>query len=283
MTIQWYPGHMAKAKRQVQEKLNLIDVVIEVVDARIPLSSRNPLVDELIRQKPKLVLINKSDLADPEATKKWVDYFEQDEMTSLIIDAQRGKGMNLIPGKVRELATPLLEKWERKGINPRPLRTLILGIPNVGKSTVINKLANKKIARIGDRPGVTKAQQWIKVGKEMELLDTPGILWPKFEDEQVGFRLALTGAIKEEIFDFQAATVFLLRFLTANYPTLLKNRYQLTELSDDMGDMFDAIGKRRGCLMGGGLVDYDRVAEIVFRDFRQGKFGNISLELPPND
>ncbi|WP_416150969.1 ribosome biogenesis GTPase YlqF [Salipaludibacillus sp. HK11] len=280
MTIQWYPGHMAKAKRQVLEKLKLIDVVIEIVDARIPLSSRNPMVDELTSHKPRLVLLNKSDLADPVATEKWTTYFETKGWASLVIDAQRGKGMSDIPLKVKELSKTLLDKFAAKGINPRALRALILGIPNVGKSTVINRIANKRITKIGDRPGITKQQQWIKVGKEIELLDTPGILWPKFEDQDVGFRLALTGAIKEEIFDFQETVVFLLDYLKEVYPNLLKNRYNLTELPEDVGELFDAIGKRRGCLVSGGLVDYDRVAEIVFRDFRQGKLGKISLEHP---
>lgn len=271
---------MAKARRQVQEKLKLIDVVIEIVDARIPVSSRNPMVDELTSHKPRLVLLNKSDLADPAITKEWIVYFESRNWATLVIDAQRGRGIKDIPVKVTELAKPLLDKFKSKGINPRAIRALILGIPNVGKSTVINRLASKKIAKIGDKPGVTKSQQWIKVGKEMELLDTPGILWPKFEDQDVGFRLALTGAIKEEIFDFQETVVFLLDYLKTEYPALLKERYSLTELPDDVTELFDAIGKRRGCLVSGGMVDYDRVAEIVFRDFRQGKLGNISLERP---
>lgn len=280
MKIQWYPGHMAKAKREVREKLKLIDVVIEIVDARTPLSSRNPTIEELVGPKPRLVLLNKADLADPEKTKQWLRYFESEYSQSLVVDAQKGEGIKHIPGKVRELAAPLLEKWKRKGINPRPLRTLILGIPNVGKSTVINKLHGKKIADIGDKPGVTKRQQWIKVGKEMELLDTPGILWPKFEDEEVGYRLALTGAVKEEIFDFQDTIVFFLKFMKDHYPDLLKERYDLHELPEDVVELFDDIGRRRGCLVSGGLIDYDRVAEIVFRDFRQGKFGAVTLEKP---
>ncbi|MCE7794624.1 ribosome biogenesis GTPase YlqF [Salipaludibacillus sp. CUR1] len=280
MAIQWYPGHMAKAKREVQEKLKLIDVVIEIVDARIPVSSRNPMVDELTANKPRLILLNKSDLADPAVTKEWVHFFEKRNWATLVVDSQRGKGINQVPGKVRELAKPLLDKFHAKGIHPRALRALILGIPNVGKSTVINRLANKKITKIGDKPGVTKSQQWIKVGKEMELLDTPGILWPKFEDQDVGFRLALTGAIKEEIFDFQETSVFLLNYLTEEYPERLKARFNLKELSEDVADLFDEIGKRRGCLVSGGLVDYDKTAEIIFRDFRQGKLGHISLERP---
>ncbi|MBU9720298.1 MULTISPECIES: ribosome biogenesis GTPase YlqF [Bacillaceae] len=280
MTIQWYPGHMAKARREAKEKLKLIDVVIELVDARIPLSSRNPVIDELAQGKPRLILLNKSDLADPNHTKNWKVYFEKKGNAVLQIDAQKGTGVKAISQEVQLLAKPLTDKMRAKGMNPRAIRALILGIPNVGKSTIINRLAGKKIAKIGDRPGITKAQQWIKVGKEMELLDTPGILWPKFEDQAVGYRLALTGAIKEEILDLQDTTVFLLRYLKEQYPERLKKRYGLTEISDDVVEIYDEIGKKRGCLMSGGLVDYDRVAEILFREFRSGMLGQISLEIP---
>ncbi|MFC4735585.1 ribosome biogenesis GTPase YlqF [Bacillus daqingensis] len=280
MKIQWYPGHMAKAKRQVTEKLKMIDVVMEIVDARIPMSSRNPMIEEVTENKPRLMLLNKADLADPQITKEWEAYFEKENVKPLTIDAQHGKGMKQIPAEVQKLAAPLYERWERKGINPRPLRSLIVGIPNVGKSTVINKLAGKKIANIGDKPGVTKKQQWIKMGSTLELLDTPGILWPKFEDEAVGYRLALTGAVKEEIFDFQDAVLFFLTFMAAEYPQLLKSRYNLEEIPDDKVQLFDDIGRRRGCLISGGHVDYDRTAEIIFRDFRQGLFGPVTLEKP---
>ncbi|SDY72950.1 ribosome biogenesis GTPase A [Evansella caseinilytica] len=282
MTIQWFPGHMAKAKRQALEKIKIIDVVIELVDARIPLSSRNPMIDDIAKNKPRLMLLNKADLADPEVTEQWISYFESKGFMVLSIDAQKGTGIKKIPQLVTKLAEPLINKMKAKGMNPRAIRALILGIPNVGKSTVINRLANRKIAKIGDKPGVTKAQQWIKVGKTMELLDTPGILWPKFEDQAVGYRLALTGAIKEEIIDFQDATVFLLTFLREHYSEKLKERYNLTVLPDDIGEMYDAIGRKRGCLMGGGLVDYDRVAEVLFRDFRSGTLGRMSLEVPGN-
>ncbi|NJP36373.1 ribosome biogenesis GTPase YlqF [Alkalicoccus luteus] len=280
MKIQWYPGHMAKAKRQVTEKLKMIDVVMEIVDARIPMSSRNPMIEEVTENKPRLMLLNKADLADPQLTREWEAYFEQENVKPLTIDAQHGKGMKQIPAEVQKLAAPLYEKWERKGINPRPLRSLIVGIPNVGKSTVINKLAGKKIAIIGDKPGVTKKQQWIKMGSTLELLDTPGILWPKFEDEAVGYRLALTGAVKEEIFDFQDAVLFFLTFMASEYPQLLKSRYNLDSIPEDKVELFDDIGRKRGCLISGGHVDYDRTAEIIFRDFRQGLFGPVTLEKP---
>lgn len=280
MSIQWFPGHMAKAKREAQEKLKVIDVVIELVDARIPLSSRNPVIDELAKNKPRLMLLNKTDLADPKYTGQWIAYFQNKGFSVLEINAQKGTGVKKVPDVVLELAAPLIEKMKRKGMNPRAIRALILGIPNVGKSTIINRLANKRIAKIGDKPGVTKSQQWIKVGQKMELLDTPGILWPKFDDEAVGFRLALTGAIKEEIFDFQETTLFLLKFLKEHYPEKLMERYGLLEIPEDVVELYDEIGKKRGCLMAGGLVDYDRVAEILFREFRSGTMGRISLESP---
>lgn len=280
MSIQWFPGHMAKARREVEEKLKLIDIIIEIVDARIPLSSRNPIIDELSEKKPRLILLNKVDLADPKITDKWRNYFLEKDLEVLVINAQSGDGIDRISTIVQKLAKPITDKMKAKGMNPRPIRTLILGIPNVGKSTVINRLAKRKIAKIGDKPGITKRQQWIKVGKEMELLDTPGILWPKFEDQAVGYRLALTGAIKEELLDFQDITVFLIRYLSSHYPEKLKERYGLNEISDDIVQIFDHIGKKRGCLMSGGMIDYDRVAEIIFREFRTGKLGKISLEIP---
>ncbi|RNA69614.1 ribosome biogenesis GTPase YlqF [Alteribacter keqinensis] len=280
MSIQWFPGHMAKAKREAKEKMKLIDVVIELVDARIPLSSRNPVIDEITQGKPRMIILNKSDLADPNMNKVWRKHFEDKGHVVIEVDAQKGKGIKGIPPAVKEQASAMIEKMIRKGMKPRAVRALILGIPNVGKSTLINRLANKKIAKIGDRPGVTKSQQWIKVGKEMELLDTPGILWPKFDDEAVGFRLALTGAIKEEIFDFQETAVFFLKYVKEAYPEILKDRYNLTEVPDDIVELFDEIGKKRGCLVSGGLVDYDRTAELVFRDFRSGKLGRLTLEQP---
>ncbi|MBM7094153.1 ribosome biogenesis GTPase YlqF [Bacillus sp. H-16] len=280
MSIQWFPGHMAKAKREAKEKMKLIDVVIELVDARIPLSSRNPVIDEITQGKPRMIILNKSDLADPNMNKVWRKHFEDKGHVVIEVDAQKGKGIKGIPPAVKEQASAMIEKMIRKGMKPRAVRALILGIPNVGKSTLINRLANKKIAKIGDRPGVTKSQQWIKVGKEMELLDTPGILWPKFDDEAVGFRLALTGAIKEEIFDFQETAVFFLKYVKEAYPEILKDRYNLTEVPDDIVELFDEIGKKRGCLVSGGRVDYDRTAELVFRDFRSGKLGRLTLEQP---
>lgn len=279
-TIQWFPGHMAKARREVTEKLKLIDVVIELVDARVPLASRNPMIDELVSHKPRLILLNKADLADPILTTKWVHFFQDQGFKVIPIDSQSGKGAEKIPTLAKELAVNLLEKWQAKGMNPRAIRALILGIPNVGKSTLINRLANKKIAKTGDRPGITKRQQWIKVGSELELLDTPGILWPKFEDQLVGYKLAATGAIKDEILDYQDIAVFLLKYLKKEYPKFLIDRFKLSEINEDVIDLFDAIGRNRGLLISGGYIDYDRAAELIIREFRSCKIGKISLEKP---
>lgn len=282
MTIQWFPGHMAKARRQVTEKLKLIDIVYELVDARIPVSSRNPMIDEIVANKPRIILLNKADMADARITKQWLDYFNlKGETTKAIaIDSQTGKGLQQISSLSKELLKEKFDKMESRGIRPRAIRALIVGIPNVGKSTLINRLAKKNIAQTGDRPGVTKAQQWVKVGKELELLDTPGILWPKFEDQMVGYRLATTGAIKDTIINLQDIAVFALRFLTEHYPDRLRERYALEEIPEDIVDLFDAIGSKRGCMMSGGHVDYDKTAELVIREIRQEKLGKLSFEAP---
>lgn len=280
MTIQWFPGHMAKARRQVTEKLKLVDIIFELVDARIPFSSRNPMIDEIIQHKPRLVLLNKADMADPHATKQWIEYFKSNNIKAIAINSQAGQGMKDITAAAQEILQEKFDRLKAKGVKPRAIRAMIVGIPNAGKSTLINRLAKKNIAKTGNTPGVTKAQQWIKVGKELELLDTPGILWPKFEDQNVGLKLALTGAIKDTILNLQDVAVYALRFFTERYPAKLKERFSLDVIPEDIVELFDEIGKRRGCLMGGGAVDYDKVTELVIREFRSEKFGKISLEWP---
>ncbi|QGQ46876.1 ribosome biogenesis GTPase YlqF [Metabacillus sediminilitoris] len=280
MTIQWFPGHMAKARRQVTEKLKLIDIVFELVDARIPMSSRNPMIDEIISSKPRIVLLNKADKADDSITKQWIEYFKEKDIPALAIDAHTGTGLKQITTLAKTLLKEKFDKMAAKGIKPRAIRALIIGIPNVGKSTLINRLAKKNITKTGDRPGVTTAQQWVKVGKELELLDTPGILWPKFEDQLVGFKLATTGAIKDTILNLQEITVFALNFLKEHYPNRLKDRYNLDELPEEIVDLFDEIGKRRGCMMPGGYIDYDKTSELVVREIRSDKLGRISFENP---
>lgn len=280
MTIQWFPGHMAKARRQVTEKLKLVDIIFELVDARIPYSSRNPMIDEIIQHKPRLVLLNKADMADKEATKKWIRHFENKGIRALAINSQAGQGMKEIVSASQEILQEKFDRMRAKGVKPRAIRAMIVGIPNAGKSTLINRLAKKNIAKTGNTPGVTKAQQWIKVGKELELLDTPGILWPKFEDQEVGLKLALTGAIKDTILNLQDVAVYALRFLGDRYPDRLNDRYQIEEIPEDIVEVFDKIGRLRGCLMGGGQIDYDKVTELVIREFRSEKMGPITLELP---
>lgn len=279
-TIQWFPGHMAKARRQVTEKLKLIDVVIELVDARLPLSSRNPMIDEIVQHKPRLVILNKADLADNSKTKAWIEYFKEQNLMALPVDAKTGRGLKQIIDSCKVLTKEKFDKMAAKGVRPRAIRALIVGIPNVGKSTLINRLANKNIAKTGDRPGVTQAQQWIKVGKEMELLDTPGILWPKFEDELVGYKLATTGAIKDTILNLQDITLFALRFMKEHYPNRLKERFNLTEIPEEGVDLYEEIGRKRGCMVSGGFIDYDKAAELIIRELRGGKLGDLTFEVP---
>ena len=281
MTIQWFPGHMAKARREVTEKLKLVDIIFELVDARIPYSSRNPMIDEIIQHKPRLVLLNKADMADKESTKQWIRYFQEQGTRAIAINSQAGIGMKEIVDAAKEILSEKFAKMRAKGIqNPRAIRAMIVGIPNAGKSTLINRLAKKNIARTGNTPGVTKAQQWIKVGKELELLDTPGILWPKFEDQEVGLKLAVTGAIKDTLLNMHDLSIYALRFLEREYPERLKERFKLDAVPENVIEMFDSIGVLRGCLMGGGEVDYDKVAELVIREIRVENLGPLTFEKP---
>ncbi|MCT2344044.1 ribosome biogenesis GTPase YlqF [Niallia taxi] len=280
MTIQWFPGHMAKARRQVTEKLKLVDIIFELVDARIPQSSRNPMIDEIIQHKPRIVLLNKADMADGERTKQWIAHFKKQGIQALAINSQAGVGMKEITALANVVLAEKFDRMRAKGVRPRAIRAMIVGIPNAGKSTLINRLAKKNIAKTGNTPGVTKAQQWIKVGKELELLDTPGILWPKFEDQSVGLKLALTGAIKDTILNLQDIAIYGLRFLEQKYPERLKERFQLQEIPEDIVEFFDRIGEVRGCLTGGAVVDYDKVTELVIREIRSEKFGRLTFEQP---
>lgn len=280
MNIQWFPGHMAKARRQVVEKLKMIDLVIELLDARLPLSSRNPMIDEIVANKPRLVLLNKADLSDTNKTKRWLQYFEQQNQKALAVDAQTGKGVQKIPDLCHQLVAELQEKRLSKGMQPRSVRVLIVGIPNVGKSSLINRLAKKSSLKTGDRPGITKAQQWIKLGNKLELLDTPGILWPKFDDQMIGYRLAASGAIKDEILDFQDIALFAADFLKQEYPNYLQERYKLEAIPEDKVELLEAIGRKRGCLMSGGRIDYDKASELILRELRSGTLGPITFEVP---
>ncbi|NMO96462.1 ribosome biogenesis GTPase YlqF [Paenibacillus lemnae] len=287
MTIQWFPGHMTKARRQIQEKLKLIDAVIELIDARLPLSSRNPMVDEILSGKPRLILMNKADLADPEVTRQWINYFKEQGSPAFPIDSATGTGVKEISGQVKLLLKEKIDRQLSKGINPRAMRVLIVGIPNVGKSTLINRLAGRSIAATGDRPGVTKGQQWIKVaGGEMELLDTPGILWPKFEDQNVGYRLAVTGAIKEEILNVEDIAFFAVKYLSRYYWEPMSERFELKKRPEDFENpdeivaVMEEIGRKRGCIVSGGRVDLEKASGILLRELRAGKMGRFSMEAP---
>lgn len=284
MTIQWFPGHMAKTKRMIQEQLKLVDVVIELVDARLPISSRNPLLEQLVGdKKPRVIILNKEDLADPQRTAYWVNFFNQQSgCKAFAFNAATGKKQLI--GRLKEALLDLTaEKRERmvqKGIRKQTVRCMIVGIPNVGKSTFINLIAGKKAAQTGDKPGVTRGTQWIRLDEDLELLDTPGILWPKFEDEEVGFRLAVTGAVSDEVFDHDEAALKLIAFLQQRYPKLLQERFKLEQeiLEEDPLTILEQIGRNRGCLLKGGRIDYSKVSKGILIDFRQAKIGRITLE-----
>ncbi|WP_215114530.1 ribosome biogenesis GTPase YlqF [Exiguobacterium sp. s70] len=280
MAIQWFPGHMAKARRQVTEKLKLIDVVIELVDARVPQSSRNPMVDEITEGKPRLIVLNKADMADPVVTDAWLRALKRDDIEVVAVDAKHSKGLKQLMSGAEKLMQEKHVRMREKGRNPGPIRALIIGIPNVGKSTLINRLAGRNIAVTGDRPGVTKRQQWIKMkGGEMELLDTPGILWPKFEDQMVGYRLAATGAIKDDILNLDDIALYTARELSARYPDQLKERFKIDQLPEDAVELLELIGKKRG-LVSGGYVDFEKASELLLNELRHEKIGRVSLETP---
>ncbi|MCL1948877.1 MAG: ribosome biogenesis GTPase YlqF [Turicibacter sp.] len=280
MTVQWFPGHMAKARRQIEEKLKLVDIIFELLDARIPYSSSNPMMNEIIKHKPKLVILNKADIADPEATKKWVAYYEAKGQHVIAIDSLHLNSIKQITDKSKGILKEKFEKEKAKGLRPRPVRAMILGIPNVGKSTLINSLAKRKAAMTGNRPGVTKAQQWIKVERELELLDTPGVLWPKFEDQRVGYNLAVTGAIKDTILFLDDIMLYTLDYLSRRYPSHLIARYRLKGEFGDKVALLDEIGLNRGFLATGGVVNYEKVYETVLREIRDVKLGRLTFELP---
>ncbi len=280
MTIQWFPGHMAKAKREVEEKLKLVDFVIELVDARAPYSSQNPMLHQVLNQKKKMVLMMKKDLADQSRTDAWINWYESQGIRAITMNAQNQKDVQKVIQTAKELGQERVQKQIKKGLRPRAARAMIIGIPNVGKSTLINRVAKKKIAKTGDKPGVTTAQQWIKVKKDFELLDTPGILWPKFEDQNVGYRLAALGTIKDNILPIPDVAAYFITFAQEHYPEVLEERYDLPQEVEDMEEIFERIGKKRGCLESGGLVNFDKVAEVIIRDLRGGKLGQLTLETP---
>ena len=280
MNIQWYPGHMTKARRAMQEDIKLIDLVIELVDARVPFSSRNPDIDKLAAGKARMVLLNKADLADEAETRKWAQMFEDMGIHVVKIDARNKGTLKQVQAAQQEACKEKIERDRRRGILNRPIRTMVVGIPNVGKSTFINTFAGKACAKTGNKPGVTKGKQWIRLNKDVELLDTPGILWPKFDDQMVGLRLALIGSIKDEILNIDELSLELISYLKENYAGTLAARYEVEETVERPVELLEAIAQKRGCVQRGNEIDYSKAAALVIDDFRSGRLGRITLELP---
>ena len=279
--IQWYPGHMAKAKRILKEDLKLVDIVIEVADARVPLSSQNPDLRKLIDKQAKVTVLNKKDLADPEYNQKWIDYFrDKTAEEAVLLNSLTGEGVSELKSILNNTYDKIAAKLSKKGRNPRRLRAMIIGIPNVGKSALINLLAGSNITTIGNKPGVTRGRQWVNVSKKVRLLDTPGILWPKFSDEDKAYKLALTGAVDNDIFDPELAAYKLIKFIKEINEEILIDAYSLDYLEAHPYDVLADIARKRGCLMTGGKVDRNRAAGIVINDFRDGRLGQITLEKP---
>lgn len=279
MEFQWYPGHMSKAKRAMQEDLKLINVIIELVDARVPLSSKNPDIDPMANGKSRIILLNKCDLADAAVTAQWKKYYEKKGFFVALVNSKQGKGVKQVNKVIQSACKEKIERDRRRGILNRPIRAMIVGIPNVGKSTFINSFAGKACTKTGNKPGVTKGKQWIRLNKNVELLDTPGILWPKFEDQTVGLRLAFIGSIKDELSNQYELCLLLMKYLQEHYPEAVPKAYQI-EADDSEVVLLERVAKRRGCLKAGGEYDLDKAANYVIDDFRNGRLGAISLEQP---
>lgn len=279
MNFQWYPGHMTKAKRMMQEDIKLIDVVIELVDARIPFSSKNPDIDEIAKNKSRIILLNKFDLADEKNTLKWKEWFEKQGFFVAFVNSKNGRGVKEVHNVIQQACKEKIERDRKRGIINRPVRAMIVGIPNVGKSTFINSFAGKACAKTGNRPGVTKGKQWIRLNKNVELLDTPGILWPKFDDQAVGLRLAFIGSIKDEILNVTELALELIDFLQSHYTGKLAERYGIEE-QEDRVKVLEEIADVRACRLKGNELDYEKAANLILDDFRNGKLGRITLEFP---
>ena len=281
MNIQWYPGHMTKTRRQIQADLKLVDLVAEIIDARIPISSRNPDIDEIVGDKPRLIILNRADQADPAMNKVWGDWFRQRGWWVMETNARDGKGVNQFSAAIKSALKDKIEQWKAKGLVGRPVRAMVVGVPNVGKSTFINQVAKKKSAKAGNKPGVTRGKQWVNVDPGLDLLDTPGILWPKFEDEITGMHLAFTGAVKDEIMDRETLACHLIEILGARYPQAVTDRYKVEPQPGQPGwELLEACGRKRGFLISGGEVDTERMARVLLEEYRCGKLGNFTLETP---
>lgn len=278
--IQWFPGHMTKAHRLIKEHLKLVDVVVELLDARIPYSSGNPIIKDVTEGKPRVIVLNKADLSETSWNDKWIKYYRSQDLDAVTLEAITGKGTKQLISRIETAASAKIQAMVAKGIRPRAVRAMILGIPNVGKSSLINRLLGTSTVRTGDTPGVTRGKQWIKIGKNLELLDTPGVLWPKFDDPEVGFKLAITGAINDDIFDLEKVVLKMLELLRNQYPDRLISRYNLNELPEQPEEIFRLIGSKRGCLRSGGLVDTEKTGRILLTEFRTGKLGPVTLDYP---
>lgn len=284
MNIQWYPGHMTKTRRQMEQDIRLVDAVCEIVDARIPLSSRNPDIDVICGNKPRMIILNRIDMADSAATKLWAKYFREQGMIVLETDCKNRKGTNQFAPAIRELLKEKLQRYQEKGQVGRTIRVMVVGIPNVGKSTFINQVSGRKSAKAENRPGVTRGKQWIALERGLELLDTPGILWPKFEDPQVGMRLSYTGAVKDDVVDIETLAMHLIELLVKSYPEALIQRYKIELPTDVAGlELLECCGKKRGMLISGGEVDIERMSRVLLEEFRSGKLGRFTLELPEKE
>ena len=281
-SLQWYPGHMRKAERLVKENLKLVDVVLELLDARIPLSSANPVLREIVGEKPRLIVLNKADLADEAATRTWVKYFAAQGLAAVPVDAVKGRGVKELVQAIAKCAKPKTDKLVQHGAKARAARCMILGIPNVGKSSLINRLSGGTKTKVENRPGVTRAKQWIRLGAQLELLDMPGILWPKFEDQQAALHLAFTGAINDNVYDVASVVLLLLNTLREAYPADLAARYRMEEDLPSGTELLEEIGRRRGCLRAGGKIDYEKAEQIVLTDFRSGRLGRVTLDSLPD-
>lgn len=280
MNINWYPGHMKKTRESIERNLSIVDLVLELIDARIPYSSQNPIIDTIINKKPRIIILNKSDLADLNANILWQEYFKTKGIDTVLLDSLSGKGINDLLSMADKVVEAKRVSYRNRGVINRPTRAMIIGIPNVGKSTLINTLSGRKGAKTGNKPGITKSNQWIKTKGKLELLDTPGILWPKFEEEIVGLNLAFTGAIKDEILDIENLAFKFVETIINLYPKALNNRYGMNISGLTPLEIMKEIGRKRGCLLKGGEIDYRKVSNIILDEFRKGKIGNITLELP---
>lgn len=279
--VQWFPGHMAKTRRLIKESLRLVDGVLEVIDARIPYSSSNPELSELISGKPRIVLLNKCDLADGNTTRKWIEYYKKQSITAIPVDCRSGKGLNAFPNAVKTVLAEKIKSNEEKGMAGNPLRLMVVGIPNTGKSSFINRMAGSAKAKVADKAGVTRHNQWFAIGGGIELLDTPGVLWPKFDDPKVGDRLAFIGSVKDEILDSELLAVRLLEVMTEHYPERLSERYKISDFADlQAWEVLELIGRKRGNIMRGGEIDTERTSVMLLDEYRGGKLGTISLESP---